>query len=80
MIVFVAGSTVFWTFLYSQTLFLIDLAVNFLFLQLATSERLSKTDKCPSHLRFPVGRPWDCSFVNFEISNLKYLKYLISNI
>ena len=38
-------------------LFLIDLAVNFLFLQLATSERLSKTDKYLSHLSFQLGDP-----------------------
>ena len=86
VIIFIAGSTVFWTFLYSMTMFLIDLVVNFLFLQLATSACLLKSGKCLSPLRFPVGRPWHCLFVNFKISVARFddfcvrriLKYLTS--
>ena len=82
MIIFIARSTMFWSFLYSMTSFLIDLYANVLFMQLATSERLLKTDKCLSHLSFPIGR---CSFLNFEISIApsddscarRILKYLI---
>ena len=53
---------------------------------IATSELLSESDKCLSHLRFPVGRPWRCLFVNFERSVAQFdgfcvrriLKYLTS--
>ena len=82
VIIFIARSTVFWSFLYSMTSFQLDLYANVLFMQLATSERLSKTDKCLSHLNFPVER---CPFLNFEISIAssddscvrRILKYLI---
>ena len=74
VIIFKAGSTVFWTFLYCMTLFLIDLAVNFLFLQLATSELLLKTDKCFSHLMFLVGSP---GFVRLLISKYLLLDLMI---
>ena len=72
VIIFIVGSTLFWTFLYSMTLFLTDLAVKFLFLQLVTSEHLLKTVKCLSHLRFPLGTPWHCSFVNFKMSIARF--------
>ena len=82
VILFIARSTMFWSFLYSMTSFLIDLYANVLFMKLATSERFLKTDKCLSHLSFPVGC---CSFLNFEISIApsddscvrRILKYLI---